>query len=412
MAGRLQCAPLVVLIAAAIGAARPTYGAQVPRHGGLFVAAAKAKANAAPVEVPLVSSTIEATARGPLIEAVTRQRFTNTTRHVMEAVYVLPLPPDAAVSGLVIRHGETTIEAEIAPRAQAIARYEQAVAAGVTGALFEQERPDVFTQTITGIAPGETVEVELRWDAIAARRDGWWELAVPLVVAPRVVPGTATTAGVTGSGTSPDTDRATDASRVTPPVRDAGGAPTTFMLETDTEALAVASPTHDVATKAAGDGTRITIVDETTSRDVVVRWQTRGKPRGWIETDAAEGFVALTYEAPARKAKAKQDALRVVVVLDDGEPVAPDAAVLVGQVERGVVGALGARDRYAVRGPAAPTSGDRRRARRAGVPRPPRGGRAIWSRRSRRRATRSRPRTRRRRRSCWSPTASSPTTRR
>ena len=86
--------------------------------------------------------------------------------------------------------------------------YEAAVRAGVTAAVLDQERPDIFTQTVTGIPPRGTVEVTLRYDALAHFYDGAWGLALPMVVAPRYVAGTATSRPTTGTGRAPDTDRA------------------------------------------------------------------------------------------------------------------------------------------------------------------------------------------------------------
>jgi Ca-activated chloride channel family protein len=342
---------LIVLIAL-IGA-QPARAAEERRYLGLYTArtAAATTASAAPAltAVPVVASTITATAHGPLIEVVTVQKFTNTTKDTIEAVYVMPLPPDAAVSAMAIQVGGKVIRAEIAARDQAAARHEAAVAAGVVGALLEQDRPDVFTQTITGIAPGATVEVELRWDALAARRDGAWELVVPLVVAPRAAPGTATGRGTVGTGTSPDTDRSPDASRVTPPTRDDGrGTDTTFALALDERATDVTSPSHELAVKTTAEGTRITTSDDTSARDLIVRWKTKPRPRGWIERDAAGGFAAVTVEAPAA-AKGKAKPVRAVIVVDDDGAAGTEAALIGHRIERGVIAALGKRDRFAVR---------------------------------------------------------------
>lgn len=344
------CPALVVVVAATVGIPTSARATNLPDHMGLYVAKASGQGTTAPElgdEVAVVASAIAARATGPLIEVTTTQTFTNTSTHTIEAVYVFPLPPDAAVSAMAIQVGDETIHAEVVTRDQAVARHEAAVAAGVTGALFEQDRPDVFTQTITGIAAGATVSIELRWDTVATRHDGAWELVVPLVVAPRAVPGTATGAGVVGSGTSPDTDRSPDASRVTPPTRgDGTGTATTFSLALDARASGVTSPSHELTVKSTGDGTRVTATDATSARDLIVRWKTKGKPRGWIETDDGEGFVAITVEAgkPAGKARA----VRVVVVVDDGG--APGESTVIGHhVERAVIGALGRKDRFAAR---------------------------------------------------------------
>jgi Ca-activated chloride channel family protein len=344
------CPQLLVVAAVAVAAPPAARGATLPDHMGMYVAKQGGKQPAkteALAELPAVASSIHATATGPLIEVVTTQVFTNTSKHTIEAVYVFPLPPDAAVSAMTIRVGEKVIHAEIVPRDEAVQRHEAAVAAGVTGALFEQDRPDVFTQTITGIAAGATIEVELRWDTVATRRDGAWELVVPLVVAPRAVPGTPTGKGVVGSGTSPDTDRSPDASRVTPPVRDDGtGTETAFTLALDARASDVTSPSHELVVKSTSDGTIVKTTDPASARDLVVRWKTKARSRGWLERDDTEGFVALTVEAPPKKGKAKP--VHVVIAIDD-RGAAGESTVVGRRVERALVAALGKKDKYAVR---------------------------------------------------------------
>jgi Ca-activated chloride channel homolog len=163
----------------------------------------------------MLDSRIEVTVRGPIIETIVVQRFRNTTGRPTEATYIFPLPPDAAVSAMAMVIGGRTIRAAIERRDAAVRRYEAAVSAGVAGALLEQERPDVFTQSVAAIPVHGTVDVTLRYDTVARYQAGSWELVVPMVVAPRYVAGTASGQATTGSGRAPDTDRAPDASRVT-----------------------------------------------------------------------------------------------------------------------------------------------------------------------------------------------------
>src|SRR5262249_12454745 len=139
----------------------------------------------------MLDSRIEVTVRGPIVEVVVVQRFRNATEHATEATYIFPLPDDAAVSAMAIQVGSRTIRRAIEPRESAQRRCEAAVAAGVGGALLEQERPDVFTQTVSAIPAHGVVEVTLRYDGLAHYQAGTWELVLPMVVAPRYVPGTA-----------------------------------------------------------------------------------------------------------------------------------------------------------------------------------------------------------------------------
>ena len=76
------------------------------------------------------------------------QRFRNPTDERIEAVYLFPLPENAAVDQMVMQVGERQIVGEVHPRAQARAIYEQAKTHGQRAALLEQERPNLFTQSV------------------------------------------------------------------------------------------------------------------------------------------------------------------------------------------------------------------------------------------------------------------------
>lgn len=247
------------------------------------------------------------------------QTFRNDTDHATEATYIFPLPPDAAVSAMEIETGTTTIHAAIETREQAQDRYERAIAAGVGAGMLEQERPDIFTQTVSAIPAHGTVTVTLRFDTVAHYANGTWELAVPLVVAPRYVPGSATGRPTTGSGRAADTDRAPDASRVTPGGSPGAGGSTEIVI--DVEGDDVASPTHEL-TKIKG-GYRI--VDAKSDHDAIIRWRAKAPQQGWVEADDGGGYAAVVVEArPAPKPGHVEFALvlgRPATVRGDAEAV-------------------------------------------------------------------------------------------
>src|SRR4051812_27074310 len=180
------------LVVLALGSST-AFALERPRPMGMYAGAS------GPV-LTLLDSRIDVTVRGPIVETVVVQRFRNPADRATEATYIFPLPADAAVSAMAMRIGTRTIRAQIERRDEAQRRYEEAVAAGVGAAVLEQERPDVFTQTVSAIAPHGIVEVTLRYDSVARYEAGQWELVVPMVVAPRYVPGTASGRATAGSG--------------------------------------------------------------------------------------------------------------------------------------------------------------------------------------------------------------------
>ena len=283
------------------------------RSAGMY-GAPTASAPAQPM--PMVDSTVDVSVRGPFVETTVAQTFSNKSDRPTEATYIFPLPSDAAVTAMEIQVGSITIVAAIERREQAAQRYEAAVRAGVMAATTEQERSDVFTQTIASVPAKGTVKVLLRYEALARFADGTWTLAVPMVVAPRFVPGTASGRGNTGGGRSPDTDRAPDASRVTPGASPGGGGATTVALRFAADVDRVTCATHDLKRK----GDAYTLTDARTDHDAVIQWRTARPSSGWGEP----GFAAVLVQAES--AKASRKTLRAVLMLDHAAAMRGDAS--------------------------------------------------------------------------------------
>lgn len=328
--------PLVAALAAliALAIAAPVRAASERQGAGMF-AAGRA--------LPEVKAEAHVVVRGAFADATITQTFRNDLDRAVEAVYVFPLPADAAVRSMVIRTGDRTITARIEARDRARERYETAVAAGVAAALTEQERDDIFTQQVTGIEPGAEVSVELRFDFGLARWRQGWELALPLVVAPRHVPGTPTGAPTSGTGTAADTDQAGDASRITPPVRSGGGNPITVTIELpgDVDAEAVEVPSHDATVTRKGGVTRAVVRDASSDRDLVVRWRSGddGGARAWLERRGDGAVIALSIEAPRRAAR--RDKRRWILALDLSGSMDGDALLELRGVARALLAGIG-----------------------------------------------------------------------
>ncbi len=300
---------------------------------------------ATPVPLPMLESKLEVTIRGPLVETVVTQKFLNRGDQAIEATYIFPLPIDAAVTAMSIRTGTRTIKAAIEKREDAQHRYEAAVSAGVAAAMLDQERPDVFTQTVAAIPPHGTVEIVLRYDALARYADGTWQLALPMVVAPRFVPGTVSGRPTTGTGRAPDTDRAPDASRVTPGTGPQAGGATHVAIHFAEAVTDVTSPTHELA---AASGPDVAFTDPHSDHDAIVRWKASVPSAGWVEADGRGGFAAVVVQAPP--APARKGATRVLLILDRAATMRGDANVVAQPFVRALFAALTPADKVAAIG--------------------------------------------------------------
>ncbi len=165
---------------------------------------------------PLKHTDVAAEISGFVARVVVTQTFANPFGEPVEAIYTFPLSDRAAVDGMTMRTGARVIRADIQRREDARRTYEAARAAGKVASLLDQERPNIFTQSLANLMPGAEVEIRIEYVEPLKFADGTFELSVPTVVGPRFVPGNPT--GHAGTGWSPDTDRVPDASRLTPPV--------------------------------------------------------------------------------------------------------------------------------------------------------------------------------------------------
>src|SRR5258706_10098639 len=168
--------------------------------------------------VPLVHTDVVLDVRGLAAAATVTQQYVNSGTEPIEAVYVFPLPHDAAVYDLEIRVGNRVIHSAIREREEAKRLYESAKSEGKRAALVEEERPNIFTASVANLMPGDHIDVRLRYVEALRWEDGRIRLVFPMVVGPRYVPGTQAV-GHDGAGWAMDTDAVPDASRITPPVR-------------------------------------------------------------------------------------------------------------------------------------------------------------------------------------------------
>src|SRR5437899_332602 len=175
--------------------------------------------NGAPKAVcPLKHTDVKAEISGFLSRVTVTQEFENQFSEKIEAVYTFPLPQNAAVDDMTMLVGDRTVRGKIMRREQAEAVYEAAKNNGQTASLLNQERPNIFTQSVANILPGEQIRITISYVENLKYEDGSYEFVFPMVVGPRYIPGNAAGAQPNSMGDSfaPDTDRVPDASRITP----------------------------------------------------------------------------------------------------------------------------------------------------------------------------------------------------
>jgi Ca-activated chloride channel family protein len=140
-------------------------------------------------DCPLKSTSVKTDISGFLAHVRVRQEFENTFAEPIEAVYIFPLSQNGAVDDMTMTVGTRTIRAKIMKRDEARKVYETAKEEGKAATLLDQERPNIFTQSVANIMPGEKIVVEISYVEILKYEDGAYEFVFPMTVGPRYNPG-------------------------------------------------------------------------------------------------------------------------------------------------------------------------------------------------------------------------------
>lgn len=138
-----------------------------------------------------LSSAAQVDISGMVARLTLTQHFKNESEQWQQAVYVFPLSPDSAVNRMVMTIGEKRIVARIKEKKEAEKIYKNALADGKKAAITSQQRPNLFTQRVANIAPGETVAIELHITQPVQYDGGRFSWRLPMTLTPRYIPGAA-----------------------------------------------------------------------------------------------------------------------------------------------------------------------------------------------------------------------------
>ncbi len=274
---------------------------------------------------PLKHTDVEADIVGFVARTTVKQIFHNPLDKKIEAVYVFPLPQDAAVDDMVMIVGDRRIIGQIKERSEAREIYEQAKAAGHVASLLDQERPNIFTQSVANIEPGVQVEIEISYVETLKYEDGVFEWVFPMVVGPRYIPGGGTAPAPMTTGTP--TPQVPDAHRITPPVTPKGtraghDISLTVRIDAGMELHGLESTLHEV--EVVADGTTramVTLQDQATipNKDFILRYSLASDEIGdafLAHHDERGDFFTLILQPPRRVVPEELVSRELIFVLD------------------------------------------------------------------------------------------------
>ncbi|XP_076592040.1 von Willebrand factor A domain-containing protein 5A-like isoform X3 [Chaetodon auriga] len=141
--------------------------------------------------VPLKSVEVELEVRDHVATVVSTLTYENKEDKPIEAVFVFPLPGDAAVCHFSATIGQTQIVAEVKEKQEAREDYDDALSSGQQAFLLEEseQSPDIFSLSVGSLPPGESASIRLEYvTELAVQADDGLRFCLPAVLNPRYQP--------------------------------------------------------------------------------------------------------------------------------------------------------------------------------------------------------------------------------
>jgi len=303
-----------------------------------------AKVEQKQIPMPLKHTDVRANVSGYIGDVEVTQQFHNPYSSKIEAVYIFPLPHNAAVNEFIMTIGDRRIRGIIRERKEAEEIYQEAKRQGYVASLLTEERPNIFTQFVANIEPGQEIDVNIKYLHTLSYVDGWYEFVFPMVVGPRFNPaGMTEGVGTVARGKQAASGQKTEVSYLAPDEQtahnislsvnvDAGVKIEEFECKSHEIIHEISSPEHLTVSLNPGDSLP--------NRDFILRYRVAGeqiKSSLLTHKDERGGFFSLMLFPPKELATLPRQPMEMVFVIDCsgsmyGRPIAQAKAA----VERGL----------------------------------------------------------------------------
>jgi Ca-activated chloride channel family protein len=325
------CACLLVVISISFS---QTAMAQVNVGAGSLTAL-DAQGNAAG-QCPLKHTEVKTDISGPLARVIVTQQFGNPFADKIEAVYTFPLPQAAAVDDMTIVIGNRTVKGKIMRREDAQAAYDAARSRGQVAALLNQQRPNIFTQSVANILPGQQINVTISYVETLKYDSGTYEWSFPMVVAPRYTPapepsqrdGTAATEPAAAQSPVPELtdernlDDEQTAAAMPAGLRQGHDISISVNIDAGVPLVDFHSETHEIEALQPGTGKAVVrLKDQATipNKDFVLKYDVGGSRVDdalLVHRDTRDGFFTFILQPPQRVTAPDVMPKELVFVLD------------------------------------------------------------------------------------------------
>ena len=291
---------------------------ETPGSGALM-----AKVEEKQVPMPLKHTDVHASVSGYIGAVEVTQQFLNPYSSKIEAVYVFPLPHNAAVNEFIMTIGERRIRGIIRERQEAEQIYREAKRQGYVASLLTEERPNVFTQSVANIEPGKEIDVNIKYFHTLDYVDGWYEFVFPMVVGPRFnPPGLTNGIGAVARGQSGVSGQGTEVHYLRPGERTSHDISLKVEVDAGVPIEELQCKTHQVTSETVSPERLVVTLnpaDSLPNKDFVLRYRVAGeriKSSLLTHRDERGGYFTLMLYPPEELGALKRQPLELVFVLD------------------------------------------------------------------------------------------------
>lgn len=286
------------------------------------------------VPLPLKHTAVKGHVSGYIATVEVTQQFHNPFSEKIEAVYVFPLPQNAAVNEFIMVIGDRRIRGIIRERQEAEQIYQEARRQGYVASLLTQERPNIFTQKVANIEPGKEIDVNIKYFNTLAYVDGWYEFTFPMVVGPRFnPPGSTDGVGAVGRGKTGISGQSTEVQYLKPHERSGHDISLAVDIDAGVKIEEITCASHAIKKDAKGHAkvhVELSPLDNIPNKDFVLRYKVAGgtvKSALVTHRDKRGGFFTLMLYPPDDLKRLARSPMEMVFVLDcsgsmNGQPIA------------------------------------------------------------------------------------------
>jgi len=135
--------------------------------------------------IPRIENNINVQINGMIANTQMEQLFINDSSEPIEVTYIFPLNHNAAVNDMYFIVNDRIIESKIKEKSQAKKEYIEAKKNGKRAAIVNQQRPNIFEQSMANIMPNDSIKVIINYVQNLQYENQAFTYRLPLSITPR-----------------------------------------------------------------------------------------------------------------------------------------------------------------------------------------------------------------------------------